>query len=512
MMKLYLFLFFFFFFLYLFCGDPWHILFRIKLIIKNYFSEEDSPFNIAIFRIILFFFVLTSFHEDRIIWFSQLPSDLKFPPVGMNFILSVIPITPSLVHQVMILFIAVSFLAMIGLFARTASFLAAISGIYVLGIPQFYGKVDHYHHLIWIMLILAASRCSDVMSIDAVWKAFREADRGQQPKNQHSIVYAMPLRFIWLLMGMIYFFPGLMKLMVSQGHWAWSDNLKYLLYARWFELGGWLPFFRLDQHPLLYKMCASAIILFELSFIFLMFFPVLRYVAAIWGIVFHRVNGIFLQLGFQYLQICYLSFINWAALFAQIGKWVFKEPYHVHLTGKSKSFHRLIAVLTKFDIFGQLTVSDQVMLLKKPLIDQKMLKFTGISLLLINSVFGFKEIMSGWPFACYPTFAERMFEARTETVTLYGVKESKEVLIDTNFFKQRMVLSKYTGMVQSILAIQDENQRKSKLKVLVSVMKAEGINLRSYAKIRFYKTVYSTEPGKANDPAISRELLEEISV
>jgi hypothetical protein len=430
--------------------------------------------------------------------------------VGMKFFLSVVPVTPDLAQKMTALFIGFSFLAMVGCFARVSSFLAAISGIYVLGIPEFYGKVDHYDHLIWFMFILSASRCADVLSVDSLRQAFREADQGQASNNRNSAEYALPLRFIWLLMGMIYFFPGFWKILRSQALWAWSDNLKYQLYASWFKNGGWLPFFRLDQHPLLYKICGTGTILFELSFVFLILYPALRPMAAIAGVFFHEMAKWLMNIDFLNLQFCYLSFINWAGLFYRIGKWMFKEPMQVRFDGKTRSYRRKIAVLVKFDIFQRIIFTGQIQPLKRPLIEPQILKFTGIALLLINSVFGFREIMPGWPFACYPTFGDIMQEARIETVTPYGVTGNREEPIGLNILKNQMSLSRFIGMINSILAIPDEDRKRTKLKALFSVMKMEGIDLRNYSKIRFYKTIYSTQPEKVNDPPISKELLAEI--
>ena len=36
----------------------------------------------------------------------------------------------------------------------------------IAGIPQFFGKINHIHHLIWFMAIFAVSPCADVLSID----------------------------------------------------------------------------------------------------------------------------------------------------------------------------------------------------------------------------------------------------------------------------------------------------------------------------------------------------------
>jgi Vitamin K-dependent gamma-carboxylase len=507
-----LFIFFFFFFLYLLSNDRRQVLRKIKLTIERYFSEQDSPFNIAVFRIIFFCYILISFNGKRILWFSHLPSDLQFPPVGMKHFLSVVPITPDIVQKAMILFIVFSFLAMVGCFARAASFFAAICGIYVLGIPEFYGEVAHNNHLIWFMLILSASRCSDVLSIDSIWKAFREADQGRIPRNKNSEEYALPLRFIWLLMGEIYFFPGIFKASLPNVSWAFSDNLKYQLYNQWFERGGWLPFFRIDQHPLLYKMCGLGVIIFELTFIFLVLFPALRYIAAISGILFHNMTRLFMKVGFFDLQICYVSFINWAVIFVKIGKRVFKEPRPVRYEGGSKSYRRKMAVLAKFDIFERITFAGHAQPFQKPSGDQRILKLAGFTLLLINAFFGFRGITSGWPFTSYPNFARIVSGARIDTITSYGVMGNREEVIGLNTLRQSMDYAKFTGMIDSILAVPDEGQKRSKLKTLISVMKAQGIDLRDYSRIRFYKTTYSTRPGQANDPPISRKLLTEIDI
>jgi hypothetical protein len=362
------------------------------------------------------------------------------------------------------------------------------------------------------MLILSVSRCADVLSIDAIGKALREADQGRVPKNEVSVEYALPLRFIWLLMGVIYFFPGFWKFSMSQWQWAWSDNLKYHMYAEWFERGGWHPFFRLDQHPLLYKMCGLGVMLFEISFIFLIFFPAFRYMGAALGVVFHSMIRLFMNIDFFHLQFCYLSFINWAGLFAKIGKMLLKEPFYVSYEGRSVAYRRMMAVFVKFDIFHFITISGQTQSSRKFPQGQKLLKFIGISLLLVNSIFGFKKITSGWPFTCYPTFAERMVVARTQTITPYGLMGNKEELISFDAIKQRMSFSRFAGMIDNILKISDENEKKSKLIILISVMKKEGIDLGKYAQIRFYKNTYSTQPEKANDPLISRELLAEINL
>src|SRR6202040_2218821 len=106
----------------------------------------------------------------------------------------------------------------------------------------------------------------------------------------------------------------------------------------------------------------------------------------------------------------YVSFINWAGFFVMIGKWVFKAPFYVQFDGKSKFYRRMIAVFVKFDVFHHIIPTDQIQPIKKSMGNQQIIKFVCVALLMINSFFGFKEITKGWPFACYPTFADRMVE------------------------------------------------------------------------------------------------------
>jgi predicted DCC family thiol-disulfide oxidoreductase YuxK len=322
----------------------------VSRVLRRYFSEADSPYNLALFRIVLFSCVLLSLDVDGLIWYSRVPVELRFPPFGMSRVLSVVPVTPALVHDVAVLFIFFSLLGLLGWFARLSSLAAALCGIYAWGTPQLFGKIDHvYHVLIWFMIILSASDCADVLSIDAIGKAFREADQGRLPNNGVSRKYGLPLRFIWLLMGIIYFFPGLWKLLAGW-RWEFSDSLKYRLYEKWFILG-WVPSFRIDQHPWLLRLSAFATVSFELTFVFMIFFPWARWVAVAGGVFFHFMTNFFMRITFYQLQVCLVSFIDWAGIFVRAGAWLFKEPLYLFYDGNCKICRRTIFSIRQFDVF-----------------------------------------------------------------------------------------------------------------------------------------------------------------
>lgn len=330
------------------------LLYRTR-VIRQFFTAETHPINLAVFRIVLFWVLFNVVGDaSRIVWFSQLPPELLFPPWGLEWLPGFLPINETWAAASCKLLMVFSFSGMIGLFTRTSALLTVIFGLYALGIPQFYGKVNHYHFLLWFPAILAASRSGDVFSCDAVFAAWKRADQGVVDPPGRAREYALPLRFVWLLMGVIYLFPGIWKL--SSGvEWALSENLKFHMYSKWFELGGWTPFFRVDQYPLLYKLGAVGAIVFEISFIFLILFPRMRIVAAVGGLVFHNVTWIFMRIGFFVLQKFYVALFDWNAIFHKIGGWLCKERMHVVYDGNCKMCRRTIASLRAFDIFGRIT-------------------------------------------------------------------------------------------------------------------------------------------------------------
>jgi predicted DCC family thiol-disulfide oxidoreductase YuxK len=288
-----------------------------------------------------------------VVWFSQIPAELRVAPIGLGWLLDYLPINPTWVRVSSTLLLVCSFTAMIGLFTCTSALLTVVLSFYVLGIPQFYGKVNSYHHLLWFAAILAACRCGDTFSCDALIAAWRRADHGSIDPPGVSQMYALPLRFVWLLMGVMYFFAGCWKFWSSGVDWALSENLKFVMYQKWTELDGWTPFFRIDQYPFLYKAAALGTIVFEISFVFLLFSRRLRFLAPLGGIIFHTMTEVFMRISFSSLVRCYVVFFDWHAIFRRMGCWLYGEEMYVLYDGNCQLCRRTIASLQVFDIFGR---------------------------------------------------------------------------------------------------------------------------------------------------------------
>jgi predicted DCC family thiol-disulfide oxidoreductase YuxK len=332
---------------------------RVTTTVRRFFDGKDPAVNLAVFRIIFFGWLLRTTGSKSLLWFSGFPKELQWAPMGMGWLLPHLSINPQLAAGALVIFKISCFLAMIGLLTGPSTFLAALTGFYVYGIPQFYGNVSHNHHLFWFMAIFAASRAGDALSVDAVLTGFKKADRNEDtslPPASRS--YALPLRFMWILMGLCYFFPGFWKLWNSGTAWIFGDNLKYHMYYDWAGFDNWMPVCRIDQWPWLCRLSGAAVIFFETSYLFFIFSPTTRYIAFFSGLFFHNMTNLLMHINFYVLQICYASFLDWEAIFHWCGQKMFKEKMVVLYDGSCSFCRRAIVFLQTFDVLGRIEYLD----------------------------------------------------------------------------------------------------------------------------------------------------------
>ncbi len=333
---------------------------KVKEAVTKFFTEGDSPVNIAFFRIVFFGYLTIMMTGGQMLWFSQFPKELQFAPMGSGWLLPYLPVNLTVATVMLYVFKGACFLMLIGFFTRFAAPIAALTGFYVYGIQQFYGSVSHNHHLFWFISMFAVSRCADVLSIDAVIKNFKKADRNQSTAMPDaSLPYALPLRFMWILMGICYFFPGFWKLWVSGNAWILGDNMRNHMYVDWVGFDFWLPVIRIDQWPLLCKFSGAFAIFFEICFVFFLFSPVLRYAAFGMGLLFHNMTFLLMNIPFHALQICYTSIVNWERVFQWLGKKLFKEEMVVLYDGSCSFCRRAVGFLQVFDVLGRIRYLDQ---------------------------------------------------------------------------------------------------------------------------------------------------------
>lgn len=154
------------------------------------------------------------------------------------------------------------FTACLGVFTRLSTALALALGVYLIGLTENVARINHSDAIvIWGLIVMACSRCGDVLSVDAWLGRVRS-----RPSVEQRGDYTWPIRVMWLVFVVIYFAAGVTKLATSGLAWATSDHLANLL-----MLGpvAESPLTKLGQevgrHPLMSSLLAGLTLGLELS-------------------------------------------------------------------------------------------------------------------------------------------------------------------------------------------------------------------------------------------------------
>ena len=128
----------------------------------------------------------------------------------------------------------------------------------------------------------------------------------------------MPLLAVRLLLGAIYFFPGLHKLLTSGLDWALSDNLRFQLYWKWAQYGV-VPRLRLDAYPWLLHVGGLFVLAFELSFAPLVLFRADAHRGRAWRAwPFISCRTWSSACCSRSLWLCYVALVDWRPLFRRL--------------------------------------------------------------------------------------------------------------------------------------------------------------------------------------------------
>ncbi|MBL8940684.1 MAG: HTTM domain-containing protein [Archangium sp.] len=307
------------------------------------FWATGHPLDLAVFRITISVVVLMSADVwDAPTWASAAVR----APVGWGFVSTLLPATHDAALIALGLVVVFTSLTLLGVFTRVSSVVSALSLVWLLGVPQQSGVVLHTHHLVWFMALVASGPSGDALSVDA-WR--------RQTSVAPSVAHGLPVRAAWLSIGVLFFFPGVWKLVSGS---AWLEQLPALVAWKRFQLG--LP--PLDVSQTLLRVGGVATIGFELGFIGLVVFSRTRLLGVVAAFAFHFAVQQLLGIRFSSLWSCYLVFLPWS-------RWL-GSPISV-VEGRR-------SVVAPLVVAGAL-LSAQVL--------------TGV---LLNE--------TSWPVACYPTF------------------------------------------------------------------------------------------------------------
>jgi predicted DCC family thiol-disulfide oxidoreductase YuxK len=309
-----------------------------------------APINLAIFRIVVFAMLLLCLLNEPILEYAAWPRENFDWPSFSGPLFERLPISVEIVEWLLPIAIATTVMTIAGVFTRTSAWASVILAVYLLGIPQCSGKVNHtLHHVVLFGILIACSRCGDALSIDSIWQAIRRADRGQVARVVRSVRYGMPIRFAMLVLALTYFFPGFWKVASNGLTWIFSGNLNNQLLQKWFELETFEPVLPLYDIPGFTAMGALTAVVMELGWPLAVLWRPTRLIWAGLGLLFHNMTRMLMNISFYTMQAMYVMFVDWDRVFAWIGRRMHREPMVVLYDGNCKMCRRTMSILLTLD-------------------------------------------------------------------------------------------------------------------------------------------------------------------
>jgi hypothetical protein len=119
---------------------------------------------------------------------------------------------------------------------------------------------------------------------------------------------------------------------------------------------------------------------------------------------------------------------------------------------------------------------------------------------------------SGWPFACYPTFSEIVWD-RFRTIECQVInKDGTEKTIQIQSLKSQIPAYKLGGLIAKIFALKDTEIKNKKFEALWEVFIRIDPDLKRAQTVRFYFYEHWTNPSKWHLNPINKTLAFEFEV
>jgi hypothetical protein len=453
---------------------------RTLEVLRKFWLEPTSPVNVAVLRIIVFYLLHRSAIGQNPVWYTRLPESQRSLPWGWGWLGS-LPFDERLASGAEIALIVSAALASVGLFTRVSAPLAALLAVYVLGLPNFFWKINHGHHLrVLFALALACAPCGDALSLDRLWKRWR-GHAAPEP----SAAYTIPMRVAWLLVGTSYLFPGLWKLWVSGDLWISGAQLKAHLYDSWAVRPDFEPLYRIDQHDWLLALLGVATLVFEIGFIVCVLNRTTRTLAALSAVAFHVGVASFMGIRFSpYPPLVLLLEIP--ERYDSIRSHVPRRLLAAAARTREQLAARAHALFERFRRPPSST--------PWPPRSATPAALVGMALLFGQTYTGLASI-SSWPFSVYPQFSSREERPRTVASTLRFYLESKDGnRVDLlSRLRRRIGVSRVKRLVRSLEKAAQPGGTKNTRSV-VEVFRLAGVRLEPKDRIAIYEATWNVIP------------------
>jgi len=536
-------------------------------------TARALPVDLAVLRIVAFSMLWFEVERANAAYYGALPPEFLMPPAGLGWLPRTLPVDPWAAGLVLLLARVSCLAAILGCLTRVSAPMAVLSSAWTLAIPQLYGKLNHDHHVLWFAALLAVSPCADVLAVDAILAARRRADRGAVRPPGPSRAYALPIRIIWVLLGLIYFFPGFWKAWSTGFTWISAENLRQHMFLKWHEFDGWTPLLRIDEMPLLLLLGALGTVVFELSFLALVLSSRLRALAVLGGLCFHNLCGVFLRIPFWSLQASYAALVDWGDVLPRLGRALFGRPLHLVYDGGCCRCRRAVASLATMDVLHSVVwldglhvgtdpprhlgfedhravmarlpplwlawallhvwpvcglgrgLYDRMVHRRSPPLASGVPTRSTAHFLPWQAVLGCLLIAGtvatgagvwrvSWPVALYPTFADIAEPTTTQLAIRVeddgGSERSVDVRTLNAWADETFQPTRLAALVDRILDTPEPELKKTRLIALWDTLSPIDPSLRSVRVVRFFRETVTTAPGRQDERPIARQLLLEL--
>lgn len=283
--------------------------------LEDWFAPAD-PRGVALSRLLLYWYAWPGFEVRALGAYAEY-GDSAWRPVSFFRTFDLPLFDADTLQAVSFAFTLSSFCALTGIAYRITAPLTAFLALYVYGLPQNFGKINHGSSLLVISLfVFAWARAADVWSFDAWYRRWRLK---LPPMPPPSGEYRWPIQFVLLLVVTMYGAAGVAKLSAAGWDWALSDSMRLLLLRHHFthspptNVGVWIADF-----PRLCQALALGALVLELAAPLALFGKGLRRVVlpglALLQLSIWLLMGVF----FENMIPVFLCLLPWTPL---LGKW-----------------------------------------------------------------------------------------------------------------------------------------------------------------------------------------------
>jgi hypothetical protein len=215
-------------------------------------------------------------------------------------------------HGIFWICLTAGVMALIGLWTNRSLILFAFGCIFVHGFQYSFG---HFHHpdaiLMFSLVVLAVSPCGGVLSVDAS----RSGDSVILDLEKKSPYSTWPILFSQWMFVLIYASAGYCKMRHGLT-WLNGYTLQWYLVHDALAWNRPVAMWLAQQHEMALLLSWAAV-LFEATFIAVMFFPQLRWLYLPFGLGFH--GAIYLLMGAPFFEFMglYAVFVPWTTFVAR---------------------------------------------------------------------------------------------------------------------------------------------------------------------------------------------------